>query len=695
MMRGNGIRLLLGGASAALLSCTLLAEAVDPAATVASAVSPDGRNEIRLHAAPLRYEVRRDGALLVASTPVNLRIGGRELASPDARPLSVVARTSTGTLVTPVYKKASIDLTANGAFADFGDWGLALVARNDGVAYRFELKFSGTVRVDGETAGVTVPSGEVPCIAYYEISGQSGCEEAVSQGLAAKDIACRRLYLPFVYTVGGKTVAVTESDVCDYPVWDLQRTSTNALAFAGRFAPWPTAFANDSGVDRAKGAAREIHWRVTARADYLVETAGTRTLPWRVFVLADTPSGLMEADAVMALARPAADGADFSWVKPGKVAWEWWNDWDNQGKAKGCSTKTYERFIDFAASNGIEYVILDAGWSDGHDIWRFNPAVDVPRLIAHGAARNVGLILWMGIAQADGDEERVAAHFAKLGAKGFKVDFIDRGDAAAERFLWRFAAACARNRMVVDYHGVHRPTGLSRAYPNVLNYEGVHGLEMMKVFSGEADILGHDVRLCYSRMVAGPMDYTPGAMDNYPFAQHPRIDPKTIDWNDPKTFRETRPWRNPGSTGTRARQMAMLALYEAPLQMLCDAPTKYARERECFSFMAGVPTVWDEVRALGGTPETYAALARRKGDVWYAAAIGNAAAQTVRLDTAFLGAGTWRAEIFRDADDAEAEPTHYVHATETVRAGEARTFRLAPGGGFVARFTRTTARNGQ
>ena len=345
-----------------------LVEAFAAGEPVATAVSPDGRNEIRLYAEPLRYEVRRDRAVVVAPTPVNLRLDGRELASRDARPLSVAARTSAGTLATPVYKKASIDLAANGAFADFGDWGLALAARDDGVAYRFELKFPGTVCIDGETAGVTVPSGEADCIAYYEQSGNSGCEEAVSQGLAAKDIECRRLYLPFVYTVGGKTVAVTESDVCDYPIWDLQRVSTNALAFAGRFAPWPTAFANDSGVDRAKGAAREIHWHVKARADYLVETAGTRTLPWRTFILADTPAKLMEADAVMALARPAADGADFSWVKPGKVAWEWWNDWDNLGKAAGCNTKTYERFIDFAASNGVEYVILDAGWSVRNDI---------------------------------------------------------------------------------------------------------------------------------------------------------------------------------------------------------------------------------------------------------------------------------------------------------------------------------------
>lgn len=654
----------------------------------AKALSPDGRNEIRLYADPLRYEVRRDRAVMVEPTPVNLRVGGRELASGSTRPLSIVARTSSGKLATPVYKKSSIDLAANGAFADFGDWGLALVARDDGVAYRFELKFPGKVRIDGETAGVTLPSGEADCIAYYEQSGNSGCEEAVSQGLAAKDIACRRLYLPFVCETDGGTVAVTESDVCDYPIWDLQRVSTNTLAFAGRFAPWPTHFANDDGVARDKGATREIHWFVTRRADYLVETDGTRTLPWRTFILADSPAKLMEADIVMALARPEKAESDFSWVKPGKVAWEWWNDWDNKGKDAGCNTKTYERFIDFASRYGIEYVILDAGWSRGNDIWHFNPAVDVPHLIEYGKSRNVGIVLWMGWAQAEGDEERVAAHFAKLGAKGFKVDFMDRGDAAVERFLWTFAEACARHKMVVDYHGAHRPTGMSRAYPNVLNYEGVHGLEMMKIFSGTDDILGHDVRLCYSRMVAGPMDYTPGAMDNYPFAEYPRMDKKKIVWKDPTTWRETDFWRNPGSTGTRARQMAMMALYEAPLQMLCDSPAKYERERECFAFMADVPTVWDETRALDGTPDSYAAVARRKGNVWYVAAIGNAAEQTVKVPTSFLGEGTWTAEIFRDADDAAVEARHYVHEKMDIRAGDVLEFRLASGGGCIARFMR-------
>lgn len=653
---------------------------------LAVAVSPDGRNEIRLWDNPLRYDVRRDGVTLVAKTPIGLRVNGRELAD-DARARAVVARPVSGTLATPVYRKASVDLSANGQSVDFGDWGLALAARNDGVAYRFELKFDGTVRIDNETAGVTLPSGDAACLVNYEQSGNSGCEESVSQGLRANAIESRRLYLPFVCTTGGKTVAVTEAGVRDYPIWDLQRRA-DTQTYDGRFAPWPTAFANDAGVDRRKGAARQIHWRVTAKADYLVETAGTRALPWRVFALADEPRGLLESDIVMALAPAAADGADFSWVKPGKVIWEWWNDWGNKGQAAGCTTKTYEQFIDFAAQHGLEYVILDEGWSVKGDIWKFNPAVDVPHLIAYGAARNVGLILWMGWAQAEGDEARVAAHFAAMGAKGFKVDFMDRGDAAAERFLWTFADACARHRLVLDYHGAHRPTGMSRAYPNVLNYEGVHGLEMMKIFSGEADILAHDVRICYSRMLAGPLDYTPGAMDNYTFARYPRMDRKTIDWARPETWKGTRFWRHPGSVGTRARQMAMIALYEAPLQMLCDAPAKYVREAECLAFIAAIPTVWDDVKALDGTPESHVALARRTGRDWYVAAIGNGSAQTVRMDTSFLGEGVWKAEVFRDAEDADENPMHYVHETRMFRAGEAWTVRLAAGGGFVARLTR-------
>ena len=655
----------------------LPARAANSSACVA--VSPDGRNEISVSLNPLCYEVRRDGKVLVAPTPLDLAVDGTSLSEGVAEPKTVVRKTVTGKelVPSPVYKKSQVDVARNETFLDFGDWGVALAARDDGVAYRFETKMPGRIRVDGETAGVAVPNGAARC--WLNFTRDFGLEETVPEAMRVRDVATeangprRMVYLPFVYEVGGKTVAVTESDVCDYPIWNLVK-GKGSSAFDALFAPLPktTCYA-EVGNDWSQQVARKTRGRweaVTSFADELVETEGTRTFPWRVFILADEPSKLCEADIVWALARAPAGGHDFSWVKPGQVAWDWWNAFDNKGDPEGCTTATYERFIDFAAKNGIGYVIFDEGWSEKLDIWRFSPVVDVPHLIDYANRRGVGIILWMAWGQVIGDEARVAEYFARLGAKGFKVDFMDRGDAACERFLWKFAEECRKNRMLVDYHGAHRPTGMSRAYPNVLNYEGVHGLECMKCYKNE-DFMANDVRAFFLRMTAGPLDYTPGAMDNYPLGRYEGTS------------------GNPGSLGTRVRQMAMMALYEAPLQMLCDAPTKYERNAECFAFMANVPTVWADTVALGGSPDTFAAVARKgKDGAWYAAGITNKEARDFAFTTDLLGDGEWKAEFFRDADDADTEPTHFVHEKRAVRSGEKFTLHMAPGGGFIIRFSR-------
>ena len=650
--------------------------------SAAKAVSPDGRNVIRLWTHPLAYEVARDGEVVVAKTEIGLTVDGACLKPGAAG--KVTTRRVSGTLETPVYKKARIDLAGNETAVDFGDWGVRLAARDDGVAYRFETRRPGTITVNGEKAGLTIPCAQAKCALNYGSS--YGCEETVPVACAAGEIETgkakgrRYVYLPFVYKTGRANVAVTESDVHDYPVWNLTRAAgaegaAAGVAFDADFAKWPKKVAhaaNTKGWSKVEELPSGGRWvRVKETADALVEkTAGTRTFPWRTFVLADAPAAFCAADIVHALARPQAPG-DFSWVKPGKVAWDWWNGWDNKGEAAGCTTAGYKRFIDFAAKTGVEYVILDEGWSETLNIWKFHKNVDVPEIIRYGNEKGVGIILWMAWAQIAGDEARVASHFAKLGAKGFKVDFMDRGDALCERFLWTFAEACAQNRMLVDYHGAHRPTGMSRAYPNVLNYEGVHGLECAKWFRNDYDFMDNDVKAFFLRMTAGPMDYTPGAMDNYPIGQYKGNNV------------------NPGSVGTRCRQMAMMVAYEAPLQMLCDAPTKYERNMECFSFMAATPVVWADTVGLGGCPYTYAAVARKAKDgAWYAAALNNKDPRDWTLDTAFLGAGEWTAEIFRDAPDADARPTRYVHETKTLKAGDTCAFRLTAGGGFVAKFTK-------
>ena len=641
---------------------------------VSSAVSPDGKNEIRLYSNPLAYEVFRDGVTVVAKTEIGMKIGG--VCLNGGKPAKVVSGCVSGEVATPVYKKGSVSLCANEMFVDFGDWGVRLAARNDGVAYRFETKKPGIV--DCEKADITLPKG-ARCWFNRTSRGSLGCEETVpgfADASALKTDAGKAIYLPFVYSTGvnGKTVAVVDAGLHDYPIWnfgDVEQTE-GGTKLKSLFAKYPKTTERVGGWGNEAGLQKGGRWvKVKETEAFLAKADAPRAFPWRAFALADSPSKLCEADIFYALATPAAKGADFSWVKPGKVAWDWWNAFDNKGDPQGCTTETYVRFIDFAAKTGVEYVIFDEGWSAKLNIWEYSPKVDVPYLIDYANKKGVGIILWMAWAQVYGEEEKVAEHFSKLGAKGFKVDFMDRGDAEVASFLEKFAAACAKHKMLVDYHGAYRPVGLQRTYPNLLNYEGIHGLEQMKWGKKDKDMCYNDVACFFLRMTAGPMDYTPAAMDNY----------KIGDYRGNGT--------NPGSVGTRCHQMALMALYEAPLQMLSDSPTKYEKNMECFAFMAKTPVVWDDTIGLGGCPESFAAAARKAKDgSWYAAAISNKESRDFAFKTCFLGGGEWKAEIFRDAGDADENPTKYIHETKTVKAGDELSFHMASGGGFVVHFTK-------
>ena len=630
-----------------------------------SAISPDGRNEIRLYARPLAYEVFRDGVTVAAKSEIGMTVDGSRMDGADAQDRvhpAVTTGRRNGVADAPVYKKSKVDLTANETFADFGAWGVRLVARNDGVAYRFETKMPGRIRVESEKADLRTPAADARC--WGMLTRMFGCEEAVpfSSRWGEIDLSKTMLYLPFAYEAGGKYVLVAESDVCGYPIWNFGSRAGDTMhaKFAG--APKRT---------RKSGAGISV----LEHESFLVETDGTRTFPWRVFVLADAPVKFCEADILWALAPAQEKGADFSWVRPGKVAWDWWNGFDNGRK---CDTKGYERFVDFAAAHGLEYVVLD--WYGyelrfGFNIWKPCPAVDVDHLVKYANERGVGLWHWLAFHQVYGDEERVVARFAKQGIKGFKVDFLDRGDADVTAFEEKFAAVCAKYQMQVEYHGEHRPTGLQRRYPNVLNYEGIHGQEWMLPGLSRGDERGmmfSDVVACYLRMSAGPMDYTPGAMLNHGIGSG---------------FRGSR--ITPGTFGTRCRQMAQVALYEATLQMLCDSPTNYEKNMECFSFMAKIPTVWKSIVGLAGSPDTMFVAARETRDgAWYAGGITTIEARDCELDTSFLGGGEWKAEIFRDAGDAKEDAQKYVHETRKVKAGEHMPFHMAPGGGFVIRFSK-------
>jgi alpha-glucosidase len=360
---------------------------------------------------------------------------------------------------------------------------------------------------------------------------------------------------------------------------------------------------------------------------------------------------------------------DISWIRPGKVAWDWWNSWNIGGVdfEAGINNDTYKYYIDFASKYGIEYVILDEGWAVNSeaDLMQVVPEIDLPMLVDYAKARNVGLILWAGYYAFDRDMERVCRHYSELGIKGFKIDFMDRDDQIVTDFYRRAAAMCAKYRLVVDFHGAFKPAGLNRTYPNVLNFEGVFGLEQMRWAKLEWDQIQYDTEIPFIRQAAGPMDYTPGAMLN---GTRETFHPSSME---------------PMSQGTRCHQLALYVVLEEPLAMLCDAPTNYEKEPDYTRFVTGIPTVWDETRVLQGEVGEYIVTARRKGDTWYIGGITNWTERDVEIDLTQLKPGASTVELYRDGANAHRRASDYKHLILNEKSLK---IHMAPGGGFVVKY---------
>jgi len=637
-------------------------------AETVSAVSPDGLNEIRLEVGgDLRYSVLRGGRLLVAPTPIGLVLAGGETLGSQPKLTAKRTRAIDETIATPLYKKASVKAAGNETVAVFdGGYEVALAAFDDGVAYRWQTCRAGTLTVIDEIAGLNAAADFEGIFAYnnggYNNDPLQCSWENLYETCRVSTLDPQRLvYFPVYLTCPGAGVLVAgETDLADYP-------GLNFRPVAGKpaFQSWLARFPDNGSVEDTGR-----HRRIKARLDWIARTNGTRAFPWRTFTLAASPAKLLEADLNYKLAGPSKL-ADIGWIRPGKVAWDWWNDWNVYGVdfVAGCNTATYKFYIDFAAKNGIEYVILDEGWSQNLKIMELSPEVDLPALLAYGKAKGVDLILWAAWPQLVGRQEEVLSHYAAMGVKGFKIDFIDRDDQEVVNYMEKTAEVAAKYRLLVDYHGVFKPAGIQRRWPNVINFEGVYGLEQTKWGEPGRDFMRHDCLLPFIRMVAGPMDYTPGAMKN----------------QTRKGF--TPNFGAPASQGTRVHQMALLTLFEAPLQMLCASPSNYLREQPCVDFMGKIPTVWDETVGLAGEPGKLAAIARRKGDVWHVAVIGDWQPRTLSLPLQMLGAGSWQAEIFKDGLNAHREPTDWARETATVTAATVLDIRLAPGGGWTARIS--------
>lgn len=560
--------------------------------------------------------------------------------------------------VTIPNKDAIIESVYNQLSLDFkGKYAVEFRAYNDGVAYRFVDKNKRTQTVIQEDMQLTFPKNT---LSYFpkEESMYSHNERAYLvkniTDIAAKEFCS----LPVLFDTKNAKVLFTEADLHNYPGLFLAKEDT--LSFSAQFPKFVLkSVPNEkSGPDR-----NEI---IKEEAAYIAQVDGPRAYPWRVFVISKEDKDLVESNLVTQLS-PSSKLKHTDWIKPGKVAWDWYNFNNIYGvdfKA-GLNMETYKYYIDFAAKNHIEYVILDEGWTKSTtEILADNEDLDVPALIKYAKSKNVEIILWVLWKPLNENPEKILQLYASWGAVGIKVDFMQRNDQYMVQSYEEIAKVAAKYKLLVDYHGAFKPAGLERAYPNLINYEGLLGNEQnkwSKLITPE-----HNVTLPFTRMVAGPMDFTPGSMVN------------TNEQNYAISF--TRPM----SMGTRAHQVAMYIVFEAPLQMLCESPTLYYKEQETVDFISAIPTVWDETIVLQAAVADYIVLARRKGDNWYVGAMTDWDNRTFDIDLSFLGAGAYEMESYEDGMNVHRNAMDYKIKHKKVNKDSQLSLKLAKGGGFSA-----------
>jgi alpha-glucosidase len=634
--------------------------------------SPDGqvKTVVQLKSR-LTYLVLHSADTIMAPSPISLKLSTGEVLG--ANPVLKNTKTSTvdRLINAPFYKRSQVKDNYNELVLNFkNNFSVVFRAYNDGVAYRFITNRKTDFKVENEEAAFNFSLDGKAIVPYvnqkegasFEQQFFNSFENTYTHTTLSKLDPKRLAFLPLVVEVaGGKKVCITEADLESYPGMYLNNNN-GSHSLKGVFAPYPKS--------TQQGGHNQLQQLVTAREPFIASCKGSRSFPWRAMIVAAEDRQLADNDMVYKLASPSRV-ADISWIKPGKVAWDWWNDWNITGVdfKSGVNNQTYKYYIDFAAKYKMEYVILDEGWAVNMqaDLMQVVPEINIKELVDYGQQRNVGIILWAGYHAFNRDMEQVAKTYAGMGVKGFKVDFMDRDDQQMVDFYYRAAQMGAKYKLLMDFHGAYKPTGLNRTYPNVLNSEGVHGLEQMKWSPNTVDQVTYDVTIPFIRMLAGPMDYTQGAMRN---ATRESYHPVNSD---------------PMSQGTRCRQLAEYVVFEAPINMLCDNPSNYMKEPETTAFIAAVPEVWDETRALDGEIGKHVSIARKKGNQWYIGALTNWERRETELDLSFLGTGTYKAEIFRDGVNADKNATDYKHETIDIPASKKLKINLAPGGGFTAR----------
>jgi len=619
--------------------------------------SPDGRIRVQVGVAEdVTRTVFVGETRVLAPSPLSMDLGGGRILGREP----VVERSDTRSIrrtIRPVIRVKTAEILDhfNELTLSFkGGYGVIFRAYDDGVAYRFFTKLEEEIRVASEE--VVFDFGRNHHIYFPEEKSLVTHSERIYLHVPLAEIGPDRFCsLPALVDLEkGVKVLLTEADLIDYPGLFLRGSGSPSLH--GKFP----------GVVLECGMKGDRNPMVKRRGDHIAVTRGERSFPWRVMIITESDADLVRSQMVYKLARPL-QLQDTSWIKPGKVAWDWYNANNVHGVdfRAGVNTRTYKYYIDFAAAHGIEYVILDEGWYVLGDLLKTAPDMDLPEIFRHARKKKVGLILWVVWKTLEDQLHEAMDQFRKWGAVGIKVDFMQRDDQWMVNYYERIARIAADNKMVVDFHGSYKPAGLRRAFPNVLTREGVKGLENNKW----CDLITpeHNVTLPFIRMVAGPMDYTPGSMTNA----------------RKKNFKPL--FTRPMSQGTRCHQLAMYVVFESPLQMLADSPSMYLREKECLEFLSAVPTVWDDTKVLDGRVGDYILLARKSGEDWYVGAMTDWTARELTLDFSFLGPGTHDIVMYRDGVNADRYGNDYRKHTGKISRRDRMKIRLAPGGGWAAR----------
>lgn len=639
---------------------TLLLCAASVSAKDYKVASPNGRIQATIHADKvLCYDIANDGQDIMTGCQLGLRIRGQQFqtAVKSAKQQHLIEHVDAF-----LYRQKAFDTECNQLTLQLaGGISIQFRAYDEGVAYRYLLNQKGKrVIIEGEEADFHFVH-DFPAWLPYSTNAKKPTAMAFQATYAEGPISTLTktwAFLPATVDCGSCKVTLMESDLESYPGMFVQAEGT---ALKGVFAAYPDQ------MDYYPGR-KQMY--VSTTHDYIAEVQPRRNLPWRVLGISHDDCEMPVNNLVYALATPSKI-SDTSWIRGGKVAWDWWNGWGLTGvdfKA-GINMETYKYHIDFASKFGLEYVVLDEGWYDpkSGDMLTTVPEINLPELIQYGKQKGVGIILWTVFNVLDDQLEQACKKYSEMGAVGFKVDFLDRDDQTAVEMAYRIAEKCAQYHMTLDYHGMYKPTGLNRTWPNVINYESVFGMEEVKwTKHDEQDMPRYDVTFPFIRQQCGYVDFTPGGMRNAT-----RVDFQPV-------------YYNPMTMGTRAHQAAMYIVHDSPLTMLADAPTAYEAEPEYTRFLAAMPTEYDRTLVPQGKMGEYIVLVREHAGKWYVGGQTNWDARDITLKFDFLPAGkTFQATLVTDGLNANKNASDYRITTQKIKKDDSLSIHLASGGGFA------------